>query len=114
MDWQMFSSSPGTGDIAMAGSEVRVYIERLEHKLNSLALASQAMWELLQERTDVSQEELEERMHEIDLRDGVADGKITHTAVACPHCGRKTTRRRSHCMYCNSAITENEDPFSSD
>ena len=114
MDWNMYSSIPGAGDSAAAGSEVRVYIERLEHKINSLALACQALWEILKENTELSEAVLAERMQEIDLRDGVADGKITHTVAECPTCGRKTTRRRTTCMYCSAAIATEEETFGQD
>ena len=114
MDWSTYSSIPPGGDISAAGSEVRVYVERLEHKINSLALACQALWELLKENTDLSEEVLAERMQQIDLRDGVADGKITHTVIECPKCGRKTTRRHAICMYCSESIPAEDETFNAE
>lgn len=115
MDWHMYGSIPSAGDISSAGpSEVRVYIERLDHKINGLALACQALWEILKENTELSEAVLADRMQQIDLRDGVADGKITHTVIECPKCGRKTTRRRTRCMYCSEPIATDEETFGKD
>ena len=111
MDWHSYDSSTASGSLSSANSEVRGYVERLEHKLNSLGLACQALWEILQDNMDISEIELANRMQEIDLRDGVADGKITHTVITCEACGRKTTRRRSSCMYCGAPIASDEEPF---
>ena len=72
MDWHSYDSNTASGSLSSANSEVRVYVERLEHKLNSLGLACQALWEILQENMDLSEIELANRMQEIDLRDGVA------------------------------------------
>jgi hypothetical protein len=113
MDWKTYYSGPDL-ELPGVGSEVRVYMERLEHKLNSLALASQAMWELLQENSELSEADLARRMEAIDLRDGVADGKITHSVIECPHCQRKTTQRRPNCMYCGQPIGPEEEVFGRD
>ena len=111
MDWHSYNPESSAGDLSGAGSEVRVYIERLEHKLNGLGLACQALWEILKENTDLSEAELADRMQEIDLRDGVADGKITHTPLQCPKCHRKSNRRCTHCMYCGAELAFDDETF---
>ena len=63
-------------------------------------MACQAMWELLESRTKFTQDDLEKKMEEIDLRDGIKDGKISKTVATCPSCGRKTSIRRPTCLYC--------------
>ena len=57
---------------------------------------------------------LADRMQQIDLRDGVADGRITHTVAECPSCHRKTTRRRAECMYCGQPLEVDEETFGKD
>ena len=44
----------------------------LQVTLERLSLTCRAMWELLRERTDVSEDELIAKVHELDLRDGGA------------------------------------------
>jgi hypothetical protein len=43
-------------------------------------------------------------MAEIDLRDGVADGKITSVAIPCRKCQRQTLNRNAACMYCGEPL----------
>ena len=84
------------------------YINLLEDKVDSLALACQSLWELLRDQTALTEADLQAKMEEIDLRDGCADGKMTTRADACAQCGRKTSRRRPRCLYCGHEITGNE------
>lgn len=78
-------------------AEVRRQIERL-------TLASQAMWELLRDRTDLTEQDLETKILEIDARDGSIDGKIAMKQVNCPSCGRPTHSRRSSCVMCGAPL----------
>jgi hypothetical protein len=74
----------------------------LENKVESLALACQSLWELLRENTKLTEQDLEAKMEQVDLRDGRQDGKMSSVSSACPDCGRKTSRRRPRCLYCGA------------
>lgn len=76
----------------------------LERRINRLALANQALWELLSERFGLTNEDLEAKILEVDLRDGVADGKMTQQIVECPQCRRKANSKRDNCFYCGETI----------
>lgn len=82
-----------------AQRELRLIAERLD----KLVLINMAMWSLVQERTGVSEEDLANRVQEIDLRDGVADGKVTRNVRQCPNCRRTMSRRHNKCLFCGSA-----------
>jgi len=59
-------------DAADAKNEVSRYAERiqeLEFSLGRMALASQALWELLRSRLGITDAELLARISEVDLRD---------------------------------------------
>jgi hypothetical protein len=75
-------------------------IAALEERLDQLALKCQALWELLREESDLKDDDIYKRIHEVDLRDGVADGKMTGTAQACVSCGRTIGKRYTQCLYC--------------
>lgn len=75
-----------------------------ESRLNRLTLVCAAMWELLQEKTGCTPEELADRVRQIDLRDGKLDGKIDRTIRACPACGRTVTMTAVKCMYCGAEM----------
>jgi hypothetical protein len=79
-------------------------LRELETTVNHMALACQAMWELLRERVGITEAELLARIKEVDLRDGTLDGRMTPVIVHCPKCGKPSNTRHSQCMYCGAAI----------
>ena len=66
------------------------------------------VWELLQERTNLTEDDLMAKVRDIDLRDGVADGKLqTDKSLAkCSNCGRTMSDRHGRCLYCGGANLE--------
>ncbi|MBI1318657.1 MAG: hypothetical protein GC168_06880 [Candidatus Hydrogenedens sp.] len=80
----------------------RTEIRELTEQVERLSLLNQALWELLSEKTGLTDADLERRARDIDLRDGKADGKMTRTAVRCPSCSRVNSSRHGQCMYCGT------------
>lgn len=87
-------------DVAQNSREVR----DLDYAIDRIALASQAMWELVSCRLGLTEEELREKMTEIDLRDGEADQRMSVRVIDCPGCGRKANIRRNRCLYCGATV----------
>ena len=79
-------------------------VDDLQRQVERLSLACQAMWELLRECSDVTEDDLEKKILEIDGRDGSVDGKIGNQVVDCPACGRKTSSKRGSCVMCGAPI----------
>jgi len=79
-------------------------VRDLSARLDALILATQAVWEIVKEQTGVDDEKLLKKMEDIDLRDGVADGKITATIAMCPKCGRSNNSKRGNCIYCGEEL----------
>lgn len=79
-------------------------VEDLRRQMERLSLACQAMWELLRECSDLTEEDIEKKVLEIDGRDGCVDGKIGVQALDCPSCGRKTSSKRGSCVICGAPI----------
>jgi len=75
-------------------------VDDLEHHVARLSLLNQALWELIRDRLKLSDADLERIAREIDLRDGVEDGKITDVAMKCPNCGRVSNSKHYRCLYC--------------
>lgn len=90
------SLSTGTSTTTIMAGDIR----DLRAQLERLTLMNQALWELLRDRLQISDAELEQKVGEVDLRDGVADGKLTATAVRCPNCSRVCNSRHAKCLYC--------------
>ncbi len=73
---------------------------RLEEKLDRLALISRAMFELLQESGGLSEDKLNAKVIEIDLRDGQKDGKLTPQPKRCPKCEAMMSPKFGRCLFC--------------
>lgn len=82
-------------------SRLSAQMQDLENRVDSLSLICQAMWELLQERTNVTEDMLIEKVHEIDLEDGKLDGKRNKQVSYCLECHRPLSKRHHRCMYCD-------------
>jgi hypothetical protein len=78
-------------------------LRELEFTIQRMALASQALWEILRDRLGIPESELLAKMEEIDLRDEVADQRITHQVNTCPQCQRKIGARHPRCHFCGAA-----------
>ena len=70
--------------------------------MDQLSLVCSAMWELLREKNGLTEEDLMAKVREVDLRDGVADGKVTKQVLKCVKCGRTMSPRHKKCLYCGA------------
>ena len=78
----------------------RSRVRDLEHEVDRLKLLNQALWELLREKLKVTDAELEKRIADVDMRDGIKDGKMTTVALKCPSCSRVSSSKHWKCLYC--------------
>jgi len=79
-------------------------LKALQRQVDRMALACQALWEIIREHSDFKEEDLEKKMLEIDLRDGKTDGKIGALVLNCPACGSKTNSKRPTCIICGAPV----------
>jgi len=112
MIWEAYqqtkiASAERTADRAMSKADrYAADIAHIQRQMGRLTLACQAMWELLRDRSELTEEDIESKMREIDGRDGQVDGKIGTTLFECPSCGRPTNSRRSSCLMCGAPLTK--------
>lgn len=78
--------------------------ESIKDKTDRLALACQSLWELIRENTDLTEEDLQQKILEVDGRDGRLDGKMGLQTLECPSCARKTNSKRVTCVFCGEPI----------
>ena len=78
----------------------------LNRRVDVLALANQALFEILKSRLGITEEEVVLRMAEIDARDGSKDGKISPRVVSCRKCARKVSTARQRCMFCGEIVVD--------
>ncbi|MGC9454759.1 MAG: hypothetical protein ACP5HU_07825 [Phycisphaerae bacterium] len=83
-------------------NQLKEELKRVEDKLEKLTLVCMAMWSLLSEKTDLTEDQLTERVRQIDMQDGTSDGKVTRSMKQCPQCGRTMSARHARCLYCGA------------
>ena len=83
--------------------------ESVDQRLDRALLTMEAMWTLLRDRLQVTDEQLAQRIVEVDESDGLLDGKVRRQAKSCPHCKRTIPGRFARCLYCGEAVPV--DPF---
>lgn len=79
-------------------------LEDLARQVRKMALVNQALYELLKERTGISDEDLRRRVREIDLRDGRSDGKLEASPLRCPKCRGAVTAGALSCPTCGATV----------
>jgi ribosomal protein S27AE len=81
-------------------SEAKLNISELEDRVDRLSLLSMALWTLLREQLNLTDEQLAQRVQDIDLSDGKLDGRISTASSKCEKCGRMLSARHVKCIYC--------------
>jgi len=76
----------------------RAMLPLVEH-VERLTLLCEAMWALISEKTNLSQDDLSKKMTELDLEDGVLDHKHNKPPMDCPECGNKICRKFGRCLF---------------
>lgn len=109
IDWrqnrQLQSIDQATDRIDSKAQRATEAVTHLQTEVERLQLLTHAMWSLLSEKLGVTEQALIERVREIDLSDGVLDGKRKQSAaVPCPGCNRPNNRRHTRCMYCGAEL----------
>lgn len=81
-------------------------VNYLDDRVDRLTMICMALWELLKERTDLTEEALLVKVQDIDLRDGQLDGKIRSDIKKCTKCSRVMSPKHSRCLYCGTPDLE--------
>ena len=79
-------------------------IQDISDQVDRLSLACQAMWELIRDQTQITEQDLENKITEIDGRDGRIDGKIATQSLTCHECGKPTNSKRAYCVMCGAPL----------
>ena len=88
---------------------------RAEAKIERLELLVKTLAELLLAKGVVTKTEISVMMTQVDLEDGVEDGRlrprVKRNAPKCRHCRRHINPKRTSCVYCGEAIAGDGDPY---
>lgn len=83
-------------------------IEDVNERIDQLAMVVRGMWALLEEG-GVTTEQLLAKLEELDMQDGVADGKVTRGPVDCPSCDSRVAPGLTKCQFCGADIDTSGD-----
>ena len=81
-------------------------VAELEERVDKMALLNLALWTLLKEKLNATDEELTLRVQQLDLMDGKLDGRIKGTPVDCPDCQRTLHQKHRKCLYCGFTLEQ--------
>lgn len=87
-----------------AASRAEQHVKLMEVNLGKALMICEALWELLSEKTGLTQDDLYKKLYEIDMRDGQLDGKNQRSVINCPACSRPVSGRHAACLYCGHEI----------
>jgi hypothetical protein len=96
-------------DAKRTATDLQGRVDVLEARCDQALLVAEALWTILRDKLGVSEEELVDRVNDVDLSDGQLDGKVRREAQACPNCNRTIAQRFARCMYCGTPIAQS--PF---
>ncbi len=97
-------AAEGTREAARLERDLTTVSVELRSAIDKIVLVNRALWELLSERHGLEEADLDKKIEEIDLRDGVADGRMGTSEATCAGCGRKARGERANCLYCGHAL----------
>ena len=75
----------------------------IEDRIDRLILIMAAMWDLLKEQ-GLTEEQLQDRISQLDGADGTADGKFTPQGTICRSCGAKVGAGLPACQFCGTDV----------
>ena len=79
-------------------------VHLLEQRLARLEMITEAMWGLLRDELKLTDQQLQQRVAELDLSDGKANGRVDKGVLRCPKCNKANARRHEFCMWCSELL----------
>lgn len=84
---------------------LKMEVRMLQANLGKALLLNEALWELIRDKLNLNEQDLHNKLYEIDMRDGELDGQNQRSgAQQCPQCNRKTSAKRPTCLYCGQVL----------
>ena len=99
-------SSSTTRDTSADGQIINLkqQLKITEANLAKLLLINETLWEIIRDKLKLSENDLNDKLYEIDMRDGKLDEKNQRSITECPNCQRKVSPRHPACIYCGTII----------
>ncbi|WP_010252650.1 hypothetical protein [Acetivibrio cellulolyticus] len=75
-----------------------------KNQYERLMLITEALWEILKEEHNYSDEKLIEKLKIVDLKDGREDGRVLLPPSKCSSCNKTVEKGTDTCIYCGSPV----------
>ena len=98
------AASKGAARAEGKARSVERQLRAIQANLAKSMMITETLWELLRDEHGWTDEDLYKKLYEIDMRDGVLDGKNKRAAEPCPQCGRTVSARHPACLYCGQVM----------
>lgn len=95
--------------VAASGGASKTELLDVHDRVDRLILVVDAIWSLLVE-SGFTDDQLRERIDQIDTADGVADGRRTVRASECRRCGAMVPGDLPACQFCGTPPLEGDEP----
>ncbi len=95
--------------VAASGGVSKTELLDIHDRVDRLILVIDAIWSLLEE-SGLTDDQLRERIEQIDAADGVPDGRRTVRASECRRCGAMVPGDAPACQFCGTPRLEGEEP----
>ena len=93
---------------AMASGTPSDQLWEIHERVDRLVLVLDAMWSLLEE-SGFTDEQLQERIAQIDAADGQIDGRKTLRPTPCRGCSAMVAVGLDSCQFCGTPVAEADD-----
>lgn len=109
--WELHQSnqiSNANRDASSARHKANEAMARLVHaerRAEKALLLCEALWTLLRDHLNLSDEQLSDRIRKLDMTDGKLDGKVRREPKKCPACNRVTPQHVGQCLYCGEELS---------
>lgn len=103
-NWQAQDANLAAQEARRSTESLQGQVQNLQQQCERLTLAAMAIAELLRDRLGVTQAEIENKILEIDQRDGQEDGRFRPAPGSCPKCQHLNGVSRTQCLYCGNSL----------
>ena len=100
------ASSSGAARATSKAASVERKMKVLEASVAKTLMINEVLWEFIRDNHGLTEKDLHKKIYEVDMRDGVLDGKNQRKASECPDCGHMVSARHPACIYCGKVIDQ--------
>ena len=98
------ASGSGAARAESKAASVERKMKVLEASVAKTLMINEVLWEFIRDNHNLTEKDLHKKIYEVDMRDGVIDGKNQRKPTECPDCGHMVSARHPACIYCGTVI----------